>query len=84
MKHFHSFIFGVSINFKFSESKVLQYFDNMRHNSAALNVSVEVVKVTYHTGLLDAKLTWYWVVLLAKFASIIWRFLFHSVWIHKV
>ena len=39
------------------ESKVLQYFGNMRHNSAASNAIAEVEKVTNYTGLGDAKLT---------------------------
>ena len=41
------------------ESKVLQYFANMRHNSATIVVFAEVVKVTNHTGLWDAELAWY-------------------------
>ena len=34
-----------------SESKLLQYFGNARHNSVALDAFTEVVKVTNHTGL---------------------------------
>ena len=34
-----------------SESKVLQYFSNVRHNSAAVDAFVEIVKVTNHIGL---------------------------------
>ena len=41
------------------ESKVLQYFGNVRHNSIALDVLAEGVKVTSHTGLWDAELAWY-------------------------
>ena len=41
------------------ESKVLQYFCNMRHNSTVPNVLAEVMKGTNYTGLWDAKLVWY-------------------------
>ena len=40
------------------ESKVLDHFDNMRHNFVALDTFVEIVKVTNHTGLW-VLLTWY-------------------------
>ena len=33
------------------ESKVLQYFGNVKHNLAAVNVFNEVVKVVNYTGL---------------------------------
>ena len=33
------------------ESKVLQYYGNMRHNLAVLDAFVEVVKVTNHIRL---------------------------------
>ena len=42
-----------------SESKVLQYFNNVRHNSAAPDTFAVVVKVTNHTGLWDAELVSY-------------------------
>ena len=41
------------------ESKVLQYFGNVSHNSAALDAFVDVVNETKYTGLWDAKFTWY-------------------------
>ena len=41
------------------ESKVLQYFCNMRHNLAAPDTFADFVKVTNHLGLGDAKLAWY-------------------------
>ena len=33
--------------------KFLQYFSNMRHNSAATDAFVDVVKMMNHTGLWD-------------------------------
>ena len=46
-----------------SNTKVSQKFCNILvihwHNSAALDASVKVVKMTSHTGLWDTKLTWY-------------------------
>ena len=36
---------------------ILQYIGNTRHNSAAPNAFTEVMKVTNHTGLGDAKST---------------------------
>ena len=36
--------------------RVLQYFDNMKPNLEAPNTFDEVMKVTNHIGLLDAKL----------------------------
>ena len=41
------------------ESKVLQYFGNVTHNSAASDAFVEVMKVMNHFGLWGAKLAWY-------------------------
>ena len=41
------------------KSKVLQYFCNVRQNSTATDTFAEVMKVTNHTGLWDADLTWY-------------------------
>ena len=40
------------------ESKVLQYFGNMRYNLATSDAFAEVV--TNHARLWDAELTWYW------------------------
>ena len=40
-------------------SQVLLYIGDVRYNSAALDAFAKVVKVTKHTGLWDAKLTWY-------------------------
>ena len=40
------------------ESKVLQYFDNVRHNSTALDAFAKFVKVICHTGQWDAKFAW--------------------------
>ena len=37
----------------------MQYFSNVRQNSAALAAFAEVVKVTNHSGLWDAELAWY-------------------------
>ena len=34
-----------------SESKVLQYFDSMKHEPAAQDAFAEAVKMTNHTGL---------------------------------
>ena len=42
-----------------SESKVLQYFDNVRHNSAASDAFTIVVKIMNHIGRWDAELTWH-------------------------
>ena len=42
-----------------SESKVLQYFGSMRHNSIAPDVFANVVKLTNNTELSDAELVWY-------------------------
>ena len=42
------------------ESKVLQYFSNMRHNLAAPDTFAEVVKVVNHSGLWDAKFVMHW------------------------
>ena len=42
-----------------NESKVLQYFSNVRYNLAALDVLVEVVKVMNHIGLWDAEVKGY-------------------------
>ena len=41
------------------ESKVLQYFGNMRRNLAALDAFTEVMTVTKHTVLWNFKLLWY-------------------------
>ena len=40
-------------------SQFLQYFAYVGHNSAALDAFAEVMKVTVHTELRDAKLAWY-------------------------
>ena len=40
-------------------SQVLQYFGKVRHNSTSLDAFSKVTKVTNHTGLWEAKLTWY-------------------------
>ena len=42
-----------------SESKDLQYFDNIRNNLAYLDVFVDAVKVTNHIGLWNTRLAWY-------------------------
>ena len=42
-----------------SESKVLQYFDKVKNNSAALDAFAEVMKMMNYTGLWNAKLAWY-------------------------
>ena len=62
------------------ETKVLQYIGNLRPNSTTLNASADVVKVTDHTRLWDAELTWYTLqVLLVRLAfmdwNIAWQFL---------
>ena len=41
------------------ESKVLQCFANVMHNSAAAIAFVVVMKVRKHAGLLDSKIAWY-------------------------
>ena len=41
------------------EWKVIQYFCNMRHNSATLNGLGNIMKVTNHIGLWDIELAWY-------------------------
>ena len=41
------------------ESKVLQYFCNVRYNSVAPYAFAEVIKVTQNTKLWDTKLAWY-------------------------
>ena len=51
-----------------SESKVLQYFGKVKHNSASLDTFAKVMKVMNHTRRWDAEHTWYWV-LLARFVS---------------
>ena len=44
--------FSLCSEYKYEgESKVLQYFGNMRHISAVLDAFAEVVKLTNHTGL---------------------------------
>ena len=50
---------GWDINLFLDESKILQYFGNVRHNSSALDAFVEVVVVSNNTGLQDAELAWY-------------------------
>ena len=40
-------------------NQVLQYFGNVRHNLATLVAFAKVMKVTNHTRLWNAKLTWY-------------------------
>ena len=41
------------------ESKVLQYFGKMRHNSVAPDTFVMAIKMMNHIGLWDADLAWY-------------------------
>ena len=41
------------------ESKVLQYFGDVRHNLTIPDACAGTVKVTNHNGQWDAKLTWY-------------------------
>ena len=43
----------------FAESKVLQYFSNAKHNSAALDTFTKILKVINYTGLWNANFTWY-------------------------
>ena len=50
-------------NYK-GESKILQYFGNIENNSAALDAFAGVLKVTNYTGLWDAELKWYSLILL--------------------
>ena len=48
------------VNFRLNgESKVLQYFGNMRNNLATPDDFAEVIEITNHPELWDAKLTWY-------------------------
>ena len=49
-------------NYDSGELKFLQYFGNMKHNSAALNAFTEVEKVMMHIGhhgQWDVELVWY-------------------------
>ena len=55
-----------SLNY-YGESKVLQYFGNIRHNSTALDAFVEVVKLTKLHWTMRC---WIWV-LLARFTSMV-------------
>ena len=48
---FVDFFFLFFSKFYLSESKVLQYFGNMRLNSAAMYAFAEVLKGMNHTGL---------------------------------
>ena len=41
------------------ESRVLQYSSNVKHNLAVQKAFAKVMKMRNHTGLWDAKLTWY-------------------------
>ena len=43
-----------------SESKVLQYFGNVGHNSAALYAFTDVVKMMKYTGVGDVKIDLIW------------------------
>ena len=61
----------------FDESKVLQYFINMRHNLATPDIFAVVVKVMNNIGLWGADLTWYsssatFRIFLVEFAFIAW------------
>ena len=47
------------LNMYKGESKSLQYFNKVRHNSGARNDFAEVVMVTNHAELWDATLAWY-------------------------
>ena len=48
------------INNKYEgESKVLQYFGNIKNNYTPKEVFAYIRKMTNHTGLGDAKLAWY-------------------------
>ena len=40
------------------EAKVLKYFGNVRHYSAALDAFAKIVNVTNQVGLWDAELAW--------------------------
>ena len=70
------------------ESKVLQYFVDMRHNLAALYAFNEVVKVMNHTGLWDTELAWYflsrvhvfWPTWLSRFLQPEQNLLNHLLW----
>ena len=55
-----------------SESKVLQCFINIKHNSAVLDIFAEVVKVMNHTELWHADLAWYSLSITHQFASLAW------------
>ena len=39
--------------------EILKYFGNVRHNLAALDIFAKFMKMTNYTGLRDAELTWY-------------------------
>ena len=51
---------GKRLDKYWGESKFLQYFDHVWHNSAVPDVSPVVVKVTNYTGLWEVELTWHW------------------------
>ena len=42
------------------ETKVLQYFGNVKHNFVALERFAKIMKVMNYTGLLNANLVWYY------------------------
>ena len=75
---FQFFLVILELNFKNisdycynDESKVLEYFDNVRLNSPTLDIFTEVVKVTNYTELWDAELSWY------SLTATLWIFLFN-------
>ena len=51
--------FGFCLKYNTRESKVLQYFGNMRQNLAASHAFVVVMKVMNHIWLWDVELAWY-------------------------
>ena len=46
---------NIASRFYLGVSRILQYFRNIRHNSAAPNAFAEVLKVMKHSGLWDAE-----------------------------
>ena len=56
---FHISILSNILSIYYDESKVLNYFSNVRHDSATPEAFIEVVKVTKEKILSDDELAWY-------------------------
>ena len=71
--------YNLKCNIYYGESKVLQYFGNMRHDSAILDAFTKVMYVTNHSGIWHTELTWY---LLSATHQICLNWLEHVLGIH--